>query len=235
MVEKAGRKMTSTTRVEDWARDGWTLVGGFLNENEVAVLVGEADRLWSQQSLFTERGAVVNSPTRSDRLDPVIDLSAPFKALSRDPRLVAVASELLGGEAQLMKDKFIAKPPGTVGYTTHQDGAYWQGLGLDFERVLTAVVFLEDSPAEKGAIECVPGEHKRLLTEPSKVTDPDESQLGPFTTIEAKAGDLLLLHALVPHRSGPNRTDGMRRTLMFTYGVDPRPDLYGLYARHRRA
>ena len=47
--------------------------------------------------------------------------------------------------------------------------------------------------------------------------------------IEAKAGDLLLLHSLTPHRSGTNRSDGMRRALLFTYGVDPRPDLYGVY------
>lgn len=222
-------------RTEEWARDGWILVSDFLDADELAVLDREGERLCSLRPLFGQRGTVANSHHRRDRLDPVIDLSPPFEALSRDPRLLAVASELLGGEAQLMKDKFIAKPPGAAGYTTHQDGAYWPGLDLDFYRVLTAIVFLDDSPAEKGAIECVPGEHERLLTDLSEVADPDERKLGPFTAIEARAGDVLLLHALVPHRSGPNLSAGMRRTVMFTYGVDPRPDLYGLYARHRRA
>lgn len=218
----------------DWDRDGWMLVNGFLEADQLSSLRVEANRLWTHQEAFEERGAVPNSGTRSDRLDPVIDLSVPFAALARDARLLAIAGDVLGGEAQLMKDKFIAKPPGAPGYTVHQDGAYWQGMGLDVGRLLTAILFLDDSPAERGAVECAAGQHGCLLTEPGEIADPDESKLGPFTVIEAAAGGLLLLHALVPHRSGPNCSAAMRRTVMFTYGVDPRPDLYGLYVRHRR-
>ena len=225
-------RLSSTA--SDWARDGWTLVAGFLGGDELMLLRLEAERLWAQPEMFAHRGAVANSPTRSDRLDPVIDISEAFKALANDPRLLAVAGGLLGGQAQLMKDKYIAKPPGTTGYTAHQDGAYWQGMELDISRVLTAVLFLDDSPAEKGAIECASGHHRRLLTEPGAVADVDETGLEPFEAIEAQAGDLLLLHALTPHRSGPNRTGAMRRTVMFTYGVDPRPDLYAIYHEARR-
>ncbi len=213
----------------DWARDGWTLVTGFLAEDELALLRLEADRLWARQDLFAERGAVLNSPTRSDRLDPVIDLSARFKAFAGDARLLAAARQLLGGEVQLMKDKFIVKPPGAPGYLAHQDGAYWQGMGLDMRRILTAILFLDDSPAAKGAIECADGHHSGLLTDPDAVADLDETRLGPFEAIEAQAGDLLLLHALTPHRSRRNRSTAARRALMFTYAVDPRPDLYGIY------
>ena len=222
------------TLIARWQREGWALVPGLLGEVELETLRLEADRLWAQPELFAQRGAVTQSPMRNDRLDPVIDLSAPFGALAGDARLIAVVSELLGGEAQLMKDKFIAKPPGTSGYTAHQDGAYWQGMGLELGRVLTAVLFIDDSPAEKGAIECAP-HPDRLLTEQGVVADVDETAVGPFRAIEAKAGDLLLLHALVTHRSGSNRSSDMRRTLMFTYGVDPRPDLYAIYHRAREA
>ncbi len=52
--------------------------------------------------------------------------------------------------------------------------------------------------------------------------------------IEARAGDVLLIHSLTPHRSGPNVSDRMRRTLLFSYGVDDRPDLYDLYYQLRR-
>jgi ectoine hydroxylase len=219
---------------DDWDANGWALIGGFLSPGEVEALRQEADRLCADQALFDARGAVPNSATRSDRLDPVIDVSQPFAALARDRRLHAMVSSALGGEAQLLKDKFIAKPPGAIGYATHQDGAYWPGLGADLNRFLTAIIFLDDSTAENGAIECAPGHHRELLTDPDKVADPDETVLGPFTTFAAKSGDLLLVHALTPHRSGSNRSDGMRRTLLFTYGVDPRPDLYGLYKQLRQ-
>jgi ectoine hydroxylase-related dioxygenase (phytanoyl-CoA dioxygenase family) len=219
---------------QDWASKGWTLVPGFLDRDEVEKLRREAERLWADQKLFGERGAVPNSATRGDRLDPVIDLSPPFAALARDPRLMAQVEAVLGGAAQLMKDKFIAKPPGAGGYAAHQDGAYWPGMGLDTSSFLTAITFLDDATGENGAIECAPGHHRGLLTDPGIVADPDEGQLGPFTTIEARPGDLLLLHALTPHRSGPNRSSGMRRALLFTYGIDPRPDLYAVYKRFQQ-
>ena len=212
-----------------WDASGWALHPGFLPAEEVGELVREAERLTADPALSAGRGAVPNSATRSDRIDPVIDLSPRFAALARDPRLTELAGRLLGGDVQLMKDKFIAKPPGAKGYATHQDAAYWPGLGIDARRFLTAVLFLDDSTAAKGAIECASGHHLSLLTNPDRIADPDETRLGEFTTIEAKAGDLLLLHALTPHRSGPNRSDSMRRALLFTYGVDARPELYTIY------
>ena len=152
---------------DDWDANGWALVSGFLEVDEVAALRMEADRLCEDQALFQERGSVPNSATRSDRLDPVIDVSPPFAALAQDRRLLSLVSRALGGEAQLLKDKFIAKPPGAIGYATHQDAAYWPGLGFDFHRFLTAMVFLDDLTAEKGAIECASGHHLALLTDPT--------------------------------------------------------------------
>ena len=219
----------------DWAANGWRLIPGFLDPADLASLRAEADRLYCDKALFDQRGAVPNSTTRSDRLDPVIDVSDQFASLAGDRRLLAIIADALGGEPQLMKDKFIAKPPGAAGYGAHQDAAYWPGLGVDPTRFLTAIIFLDDSTAEKGAIECVPGLHHRLLTDPDQIADPDEAALGTFGMIEVKAGDLLLLHSLTPHRSGSNRTGEMRRALLFTYGVDPRPDLYAVYKQLQEA
>ena len=208
---------------------------GFLSSSDLASLRAEADRLWELKALFETRGAVPNSPERSDRLDPVIDLSEPFRALASDPRLQALARELLGGEAQLLKDKFIAKPSGAKGYEAHQDGAYWQGLGIGPDRFLTAALFLDDCPAEKGAIECASGLHSALLTDAGEIADLDDTSVAvPFEAVEAEAGDLLMLHSLTPHRSGPNRSPEMRRTVLFSYGRDSRPDLYDRYQALRR-
>ena len=213
----------------DWESKGWALIPGFLSADQLVALRREAGILLGNPALFDERGSVPNSAQRSDRLDPVIDISPELAALARDERLRDVVGTFLGGEAQLLKDKFIAKPPGARGYGPHQDGAYWPGLGIDPRRFLTAVLFLDDSTAEKGAIECAPGHHGQLLTDPESIADPDEAALGRFEIIEARAGDLFLLHALTPHRSGPNRSDDMRRTILFTYGVDARTNLYSLY------
>jgi len=219
----------------DWKANGWCLVPAYLDAAELAKLRAEAERLFRDQALFDQRGAVPNSTTRADRLDPVIDVSPTFAELARDSRLLGLVGNALGGEPQLMKDKFIAKPPGAPGYGAHQDAAYWPGLGVDASSFLTAIIFLDDATAEKGAIECAPGLHGKLLTDPDEIADPDEATLGDFTMIEAKAGDMLLLHSLTPHRSGSNRSDEMRRALLFTYGVDPRPNLYAVYKQLQEA
>lgn len=217
----------------DWVTNGWALLPGFLGVDELADLRREADRLLDSPGLFDERGSVPNSAKRSDRLDPVIDVSPLFAALARDERLLDMAGDFLGGPVQLLKDKFIAKPPGANGYGTHQDAAYWPGLGVDPHLFLSAILFLDNSTAQKGAIECAPGHHGGLLTDPDSIADPDEATLGDFAMVEARAGDLLLIHALTPHRSGPNRSSEMRRAILFTYGVDARPDLYSLYQQHQ--
>ena len=232
--------MNVTARIEagpeaDWQANGWCLVPGYVDAAELAMLRAEAERLFRDKALFDQRGAVPNSTTRSDRLDPVIDVSPTFAELAQDGRLLGLVGHALGGEPQLMKDKFIAKPPGAPGYGAHQDAAYWPGLGVDASSFLTAIIFLDDATAEKGAIECVPGLHGGLLTDPDEIADPDEATLGDFTMIEAKAGDVLLLHSLTPHRSGSNRSDEMRRALLFTYGVDPRPNLYAVYKQLQEA
>jgi phytanoyl-CoA dioxygenase PhyH len=231
--------VNAANKVETSARDefeakGWAHLPNFVGADELAGLRDEADRLWADQALFASRGAVPNSPTRSDRLDPVIDVSPPFAAFASDERVLGAMSAILGGPARLFKDKFIVKPPGTGGYGTHQDGAYWQGLGIDMARFLSAFFFLDDSPAEKGTIECAPNLHRTLLTEQNVIADPDDRLLGEFDTINATAGDVLVVHALAPHRSGPNRSNEMRRALVLTYGVDPRPDLYAVYKQFQQ-
>lgn len=215
-----------------WAQRGWLLIPGFLAPNDIERYRREADRLWADQQLFAERGSVLNSRPRSDRLDPVIDLSPAFARLALDRRIQSIVENALGGPPQLMKDKFIAKPPGATGYSAHQDAAYWPGLAIDPKRVLTAVIYLDHTSAENGAIECVRG-HKALLTNSDLPDNLDEDRLGPFETVDAPAGSLLLLHALTPHRSGANRSQSMRRALLFTYAMDPRPDLYAAYKQWR--
>ena len=232
--------MNAEVRIEraatdQWESEGWMQLPGFLGADELALLSREADRLLELKEYFDERGVVPFSPTRSDRLDPVTDLSPLFAALAADPRLLGLAGSVLGGQPQLMKDKFIAKPPGASGYGTHQDGAYWAGLGVDFDRMLTIAIFLDDARPDQGPIECASGFHRTLLTGAGGAIDPDDATLGSFAVIEAKAGDVLLLHSLTPHRSGPNRSDRMRRALLFSYGVDDKPDLYGRYYQLRQS
>lgn len=222
---------------EHYLRCGWAVVRGLFSAQEIETWRGEADRLMAQPALFADpdgRNAVVNSRPRSDRIDPVTDLSPTFLKLANDPRLLRESGALLGGEARLFKDKFIAKPPGAPGYGVHQDFAYWPDLGIAPEKMGSAAVFLDGATAESGAVECVPGVHA-LLTRPGRIEDPDESSLGDFETVAVEAGDVLFLSGMVPHRSGANRSAGFRRALFFTYAADADPALYETYHQLKKA
>jgi len=227
-----GDKLSAGQR-DEWRLRGWTLIPAFLSEDRLVRLRRECDRLMVQPALFDRRGMVPASPRRSDRLDPVIDVAPEFHALAHDPGLFALIGEALGGEVQLLKDKFIAKPPQTDGYGLHVDAAYWLGLDLDLDRFATAIIFLDDATIDKGPFECASG-WLRLAPADEPIADPDEASVGALVPVEALAGDLLLLHARTAHRSGPNRAAAPRRTLLFSYGVDARPALYQRYQDHRR-
>ena len=240
MVAAAGRADAMTTiahlnqrQHREWTARAWTLVPGFLGEAQLARLRDQCERMMAQPILFAQRGAVPASPRRSDRLDPAIDVAPEFRALAHDPRLQALVGEAIGGDVQLLKDKYIAKPPGTDGYGLHIDGDYWRGLDLDLDRFASAMVFIDDATPDNGAVECADG-WLPLAAADAPISDPAETSVGRLTRVEARAGDLLLLHARTPHRSGKNRSAEARRVLLFSYGVDARPGLYELYQQHRR-
>jgi ectoine hydroxylase-related dioxygenase (phytanoyl-CoA dioxygenase family) len=223
--------------IAEYRDRGWLRIHGLFGADEVARWRDEADRLLAEPVLTTDpdgRNAVVNSRPRSDRIEPITDLSPLFLQLAQDPRLLNETEALLGGRPRMFKDKFIAKPPGAQGYGVHQDYAYWPGIGIEPERIASVVLFFDSATADSGGIECVPG-IDRLLTRPGVIEDPDESGLGPFQVAEAEPGDLMFLSPLVPHRSGTNASSRDRRALFLTYAADADAGLYERFQSQTKA
>ena len=211
---------TSTTRcpsLRPYQVRGWQVIKGWLSSAEVQRLADEADRLAKDVQLFELRGAVRASDTRTDRLDPVIDVSSIYYTLAFGRRQLNLASLALGAEALLMKDKIIYKPPKANGYAAHQDFAYWQGLGYAPNDFVTICLCIDAMTASSGAVEFARGANWTLLTPPGEIRDPTEQVLGAFETCCAQAGDAIIFSSLVPHRSAQNVSLAARRTLYFTY------------------
>jgi phytanoyl-CoA hydroxylase len=77
---------------------------------------------------------------------------------------------------------------------------------------------LEDATIENGCLWALPGGH-RLPLHREWIRRGDHThflEVGPpppedgFVPLEAEAGTLIVLHGLLPHRSGPNRSDRSR-------------------------
>ena len=142
-----------------------------------------------------------------------------FAALSRDTRIAALASELLGGEAMVYADQAFLKPPGNGGpRSLHQDNWYF-GL-TDSADVLTAWIALDDADHENGALRYRSGTHKRGVV-PHTAKGAEQTitagHQGPGTEVVAavKRGGVVFHHGAAQHASGSNTSDRPRRA----YGI----------------
>ncbi len=102
----------------------------------------------------------------------------------------------------------------------HQDaGVFW---GLDRDPCLQIWTALDDVPVESGAVEVVDASHLRGLATPLGGVVPkdilarDHAE-GLATPLPAAAGEAILIHNYLWHRSGRNRTGKPRRAFTACY------------------
>lgn len=244
MDEAAAVNGLSPAQVARYREQGFLALDGFFGPDEAAEWAAECERLWRLPGVVHRdnlRTHVLASDKEMDRLDPVIDLSPVLGDVARSRRIAAVAGRLLGDEPLLFKDKLIFKPPGTAGYKTHQDYAYWHWLPAPPDALLTVMVAVDAAAEGNGAVEFVPGLHGRLLTPEGRPGDIDDAAIDvPGRVLRTEPGDVVVFHSLTPHRSGANRSPAMRRQLYLSYGAARHGDLYqryyaGLHGAFRQA
>lgn len=144
-----------------------------------------------------------------------------FWAWINNPLFERVARRLIPGEIAIYRTVLFNKAArgGTV-LPFHQDGgSYW---GLDRDPTLQIWTALDDVPASSGCVEVVPGSHKAGLATPLGGLIPrDVVQArdveGQVVALPAAAGEAILIHNQVWHRSGVNRTEQPRRALTVCY------------------
>src|SRR5262245_33986534 len=115
-----------------FAEDGFTIVRGVFDSEEILALDAEANRLYQRTDLIDTdnircrwQNHFETKECRFDCFDPVIDLSPLCERMARDPRMLEIAGSIYGERACLFKDKLIFKPPGAEGYRLHQDYISW--------------------------------------------------------------------------------------------------------------
>lgn len=153
-----------------------------------------------------------------------------IEKLEKDPLFLAwienalferVARAWIDGGITIYRAVLFNKP--ASGGTTlpfHQDGgSYW---GLSQNPTLQIWTALDDAPIEAGCVEVIPGSHKDGLATPLGGVIPEaivERTRANERTIPfpARAGEALLIHNHVWHRSGVNTTGRARRALTICY------------------
>ncbi|HZK91497.1 MAG TPA: phytanoyl-CoA dioxygenase family protein [Stellaceae bacterium] len=140
-------------------------------------------------------------------------------ALVRHPALLDPVEDIIGPDIRLFHFTIWPKSPGDPAYVSwHQDATYF---GLDPAVHITAWLALTEVPVESGAVEVVPGSHRRGQLHHGQFAD-DSNLLSRGQTVTAdfardgtlfitlKPGQMSLHHTHLIHRSGPNLSNDRR-------------------------
>jgi hypothetical protein len=168
-----------------------------------------------------------DAPEVVQGVEPFAHISPALKAWGLDPRLVDPCKAIVGqDELMLFTEKLNVKRAHHGGpIVLHQDFPYWEPLTPLASRIATAMVFLDDATIANGCLEIAPGTHKsgkwRQRTDAdgfgSLEMDGDAFDLARLRPLEVPAGTVAFFGAFLVHRSLPNRTDGDRRALLYSY------------------
>jgi hypothetical protein len=150
-----------------------------------------------------------------------LERDAEFLTYLQHPLFASICQRVYGESVSVYRSMFMNKPAqkGTV-LPYHQDGGdQW---GLDRNPLITLWTALDEATGANGCVEVVPGSHKLgLLSEwGHTITEEQEAEYatndkGVFLT--AKAGEVILLHNWLLHRSGVNSTNQPRRAFSVCY------------------
>ncbi|MBW2393644.1 MAG: phytanoyl-CoA dioxygenase family protein [Deltaproteobacteria bacterium] len=131
-----------------------------------------------------------------------------------------IVADVIGPDVRLYWDQAVYKKPGaTDPFPWHQDNGY---TFIEPQQYLTCWVALTDATRENGCPEVAPRLHREGTFE-HELTDlgfrclPDEheGQAAP-----ARAGSIVVFSSLTPHRTGPNRSDQIRKAYIVQFAPD---------------
>lgn len=163
------------------------------------------------------RGQGWQGPSLHYRKLEKLELDPLFAEWIGNPLFGRVARAVIGPDVSLCRAVVFTKAAhGGTDLPWHQDfGSFW---GLDRDPELQLWTALDDAPAEAGCLEFVPDSHLAGRAHREGGVIPDDvmarsGNLARTVLVPAKAGEVLLIHNAVWHRSGRNATAGHRRAL----------------------
>jgi ectoine hydroxylase-related dioxygenase (phytanoyl-CoA dioxygenase family) len=159
-------------------------------------------------------------------IEPFAHLAPDLEKWAYDARFLGPSVDFVGDDAPILfTEKLNLKRPKVGGPNPwHQDWPYW-AFAEDRTRVVTAMLFLDDSTLENGTLQVLPGSHARgpwpTRTDSDAFgnleMDPTEVEGHTPVALEVPAGSVVFFGALLVHKSDPNRSDKARRALLYSY------------------
>jgi ectoine hydroxylase-related dioxygenase (phytanoyl-CoA dioxygenase family) len=148
-------------------------------------------------------------------------------------RATSIATQLIGDDALLDYDQFLAKRPRRpqAVFAWHQDLGYWPS-GTPDTRTVTCSLALDDATLDNGCLRVVPGSHREPQLRPHRPsawsTSPELRDEAHTLSVELHAQDQIVAlpvrrgtitvhNERIVHGSSGNETDGWRRTYVIAH------------------
>jgi phytanoyl-CoA hydroxylase len=148
-------------------------------------------------------------------------------------RATSIAQQLIGEDAALDYDQFLAKRPRRPDavFAWHQDLGYWP-TGTPDSRTVTCSLALDDATLENGCLQVVPRSHREPKLRPHRPsawsTSPELRAEAHTLTAELRAtdevvalpvarGSITVHNERIVHGSAGNQSNGWRRTYVIAH------------------
>jgi ectoine hydroxylase-related dioxygenase (phytanoyl-CoA dioxygenase family) len=223
--------MITPERLDAFARDGYLILERALPPELTAALRAEADHA------LTWHEAEIEAQKTVDRLNyvgehyfiPGRSRERPVLAdYLRSDVMLDLCRTLVGPEAYLFIELFILKlPQNRVPFGWHQDHGYVDAYGYGhYPPNLSVWTALDDMTQKNGALEVISFTSKRFDAVPPHHQDEHGNFVADFGSfpeqiLEVPAGSLIVLSGLLPHRSGLNGADEIRRAYLCQFSPQP--------------
>jgi ectoine hydroxylase-related dioxygenase (phytanoyl-CoA dioxygenase family) len=219
--------MLTQQQQDRYAADGYVIIEGLFNDEEVAYYCEHYMRMRVAGSYPGDDAGVASSSTDPLRRFPRLihmhrwdDVSLSWLL---EARLNQALTSLLGREPYAVQTMLYFKPAGARGQALHQDNYY---LRVQPGTCMAAWMALDDCDEENGCMQVVAGSHRWPLlctveadTKQSftDVTVPLPPDVTP-SAVPMRAGDVLFFNGQLIHGSFPNTsTNRFRRALIGHY------------------
>ncbi len=188
---------------------------------ELAQVVEEFERRMNSE--LAEQGGTAgisraNEITFNDHLAEQDDRVKQFTCR---PEFVELSSAFLGPDTDLYWNQTVFKhPEGDKIFPWHQDDAYTPVTPSPY---LTLWLALNDATEENGCISVLPGSHKGGLrphvNSPIGLVGYPSDAPDQGVKVPVKAGSVVCFWSMTLHKSGPNRSKGIRKAYVIQYSV----------------
>ena len=207
----------SNEQLQHFREQGFVNVGRLMQDDELAVIGREYDRLVTLESQTLGNPEDGVYPYRA-----MLNFRSPeLKKFIQYPALLEIMVQLLGEDVRFWWDQGINKSPGAGSYIAwHQDNGYQKGKTAEY---VTCWLALDDSSPENGGLYAVPGSHLAGSRDHEwrgvhAVLPDAEVKAADAVPLNAKAGEFLLFSSFLVHQTVGNETaDRQRRAWVMQF------------------